>query len=131
VDGAYGAMQARLDAAKACGDAGCWAGKLADASAAVRDRAALEVGRAGGAAHAPALGDAVVRQVANEGDLAARYHAVLALGWISAREKLGGAGEGIATKIDAMLVQDRGRTLTAGANEDALRLATKLRRAAR
>jgi hypothetical protein len=29
-----------------------------------------------------------------------------------------------------MLAQDRGRALTAGVNEDALRLATKLRRAA-
>src|SRR5512146_737605 len=49
---AYEAMLARLDAAKTCGDAACWAGKLGDASAAVRDRAALELGRAGGAANA-------------------------------------------------------------------------------
>ena len=47
VDAAYAGMLARLDAAKACGDAACWIGKLADASAAVRDRAALELGRAG------------------------------------------------------------------------------------
>jgi HEAT repeat protein len=131
VEAAYAAMGARLDAAQACRDPACWAGKLSDASAAVRDRAALEVGRAGGAAQAPALGDAIVRQVSDDADLAARYHAVLGLGWISAREKLGEAGEGIAAKVDAMIVQDRGRTLTAGANEDALRLATKLRRAAR
>jgi hypothetical protein len=97
----------------------------------VRDRAALEVGRAGGAAQAGALGGAIVRPVSNEGDLAARYHAVLGLGWIAAREKLGAAGAEVAAKIDAMIAQDRGRTLTAGVNEDALRLATKLRRAAR
>ena len=49
-------MVARLDAAKGCGgQVGCWAGKLGDASAAVRDRAALEVGRAGGPAEAGAL----------------------------------------------------------------------------
>ncbi len=131
VEAAYEAMKARLDAARACTDAACWAGKLGDASAAVRDRAALELGRAGGAAQAAALGDAIVRQVSDEKDLAARYHAVLALGWISGREKLVQAGEAIAGKIDAMLAQDRGRTLTAGVNEDALRLATKLRRAAR
>ncbi len=132
IEAAYDAMRARLDAAKACaGDVDCWAGKLADASAAVRDRAALAVGRTGLAAQAPALGDAIVRQVSDEGDLAARYHAVLGLGWISAREKLGPAGETIATRIDAMIAQDRGRTLTAGVDEDALRLATKLRRAAR
>ena len=132
VEAAYEAMDARLDAAKACGaDVGCWTGKLAGASAAVRDRAALEVGRSGGAAQAPALGDAIVRPVTTEGDLTARYHAVLGLGWISAREKLGPAGEVIAAKVDAMIAQDRGRTLTVGVNDDALRLGTKLRRAAR
>ncbi len=129
VAAAFAGMTARLDAAKACADVACWAGKLADASAPVRDRAALEVGRAGGATHAAALGEAIVRPVGSDGDLAARYHAVLALGWIAAREKIGAAAEPIAHKIDAMLVQDRGRTLTAGVNEDALRLATKLRRA--
>jgi HEAT repeat protein len=131
IEAAYGAMAARLDAAKACRDAACWAGRLAHASAAVRDRAALEVGRAGGATHATALGDAIVRRVSGEADVAARYHAVLALAWLNAREKLGAAGATIADKIDAMIAQDRGRTLTAGANEDALRLATRLRRQAR
>ena len=86
-------MLARLDAAAACGaEAGCWAGKLADPSAPVRDRAALEVGRAGGAKHAAALADALVRPVEQDEELAARYHAVLALGWIASREKLGGGG---------------------------------------
>jgi HEAT repeat protein len=128
---AYAAMAARLDAAKACRDAACWAAKLADAAPGVRDRAALEVGRAGGAAQAAALGDAIVRVVSDDADLAARYHAVLALGWVDAREKLGAAGAAIADKIDAMIAQDRGRTLTAGVDEDALRLGTRLRRAAR
>ncbi len=130
VEAAFAGMAARLEAAKACGDAACWAGKLAEGSAAVRDRAALELGRAGGAQHAAALGDAIVRPVANDAELAARYHAVLALGWIAAREKVGAAGEAIATKIDTMIAADRGRTLTAGVNEDALRLATRLRRSA-
>jgi HEAT repeat protein len=128
---AFADMLARLDAARACGaDAGCWTGKLSDPSAAVRDRAALEVGRAGGAGHAAALADALVRPVQQDAEVAARYHAVLALGWIDSREKLAGAGAEIATKIDAMIAQDRGRTLTAGVNEDALRLATRLRRGA-
>ncbi len=131
VEAAYGAMAARLDAAKACRDAACWAGKLADSVAGVRDRAALEVGRAGGPAQAEALGAAIVRAVNDDADLAARYHAVLALSWIDGRQKLGAAGAAIAEKLDAMIAQDRGRTLTAGANEDALRLATRLRREAR
>ena len=130
MEAAFGGMVARLEAARACGDAACWAGKLADPSAAVRDRAALELGRAGRASHAVALGDAIVRPVANDAELAARYHAVLALGWIAAREKVGAAGEGIAARVDAMIAADRGRTLTAGVNEDALRLATRLRRGA-
>jgi hypothetical protein len=122
-------MTARLEAAGACRDAACWAGKLEAASAAVRDRAALELGRAGSAANAPALGDAIVRTVNDPADAAARYHAVLALGWIASREKIGAAGAPIAAKIDAMMAAERGRTLTAGVNEDALRLGTRLRRA--
>lgn len=127
---AYAGMTARLEAARSCGDVSCWAGKLGDGSAAVRDRAALEVGRAGTAAHAAALGDAVVRAVDGPADVAARYHAVLALGWIAGREKVGPAGAEIAKKIEAMIAADRGRTLTAGVNEDALRVATRLRRGA-
>lgn len=128
MEAAFARMAARLDAAKGCADVGCWARKLDDPAAAVRDRAALEVGRAGGAAHAPALVEAVVRPVGDDAALAARYHALLALGWIAAREKLAD-GATLADKLDAMLAQDRGRTLTAGVNEDAFRLATKLRRA--
>jgi HEAT repeat protein len=128
VQSSYAGMLARLDAAKVCGDAACWTGKLGDASAAVRDRAALELGRAAGVSAAVALGEAIVRPVNDPSELAARYHAVLALGWIAAREKVGAAGDPIATKIDAMIAADRGRTLTAGVNEDALRLATRLRR---
>jgi HEAT repeat protein len=130
VEAAYAAMAARLAAAAACAEVGCWAGQLADPAAPVRDRAALEVGRAGGASHAAALADAIVRPVADDADLAARYHGVLALGWIARREPVGAAGEAIAARIDAMIAADRGRTLTAGVNEDALRLATRLRRAA-
>jgi HEAT repeat protein len=130
VEATFARMSARLDAARGCADAACWAGKLADPAAAVRDRAALEVGRGGGAAHAAALGEAIVRPANDDADLAARYHAVLALAWVAAREKLGD-GPAIADKVEAMLAADRGRTLTAGVNEDAFRLATKLRRMGR
>jgi HEAT repeat protein len=127
----YAGMTARLDAARQCRDAACWAGKLSDPSAAVRDRAALEVGRVGSAAHAEALAEAIVRQVGGDEDLAARYHAVLALGWIARSGGAGPAGARMADEIDKMIAADRGRSLTAGVNEDALRLATRLRRAAR
>jgi HEAT repeat protein len=131
VEASFARMLARLDAAKACGDVACWAGKLADANPGVRDRAALEVGRAGGTGNAVALGDAIARPVGVEAELPARYHAVLALGWIAEREKIGAPGAAIAGKIDAMIGADRGRTLTAAVNEDALRLASRLRREAR
>ena len=129
---AYEGMLARLDAARACAsDAACWAKRLSDPSAAVRDRAALEVGRAGGPGEAAALVDAIVHPVNDEADVQARYHAVLALGWVSSRAPLGEAGRDLATRIDRMIAAEKGRNLTAGANDDALRVATRLRRQAR
>jgi HEAT repeat protein len=47
IEAAYAGMLARLGAAKSCADVACWAAKLGDAAAAVRDRAALEIGREG------------------------------------------------------------------------------------
>ena len=125
---AFGGMKARLTAATACGDVHCWSGKLDDPSPEVRDRAALEVGRAGGAADAPALAAAIVHPVENDADLTARYHAVLALAWIAGRDDLGPAGPEMAGKIDGMIAAERGRRVTEGVNEDALRLAVRLRR---
>jgi HEAT repeat protein len=131
VKAAYAAMLSRLDAAEACADGlPCWTGKLADASAAVRDRAALEVGRRGGAGEAPALADAAARAVNDEPDAGARYHAVLGLGWLAARAPLGAAAADVAGKLEAAIAADRGRTLTAGVNEEAARVAARLRRAA-
>jgi HEAT repeat protein len=124
---AFAGMKARLGAAADCRDLRCWSGKLDDARPEVRDRAALEVGRVGTAADAAALLSAVLHPVANEADLAARYHAVLGLAWISGREKLA-SGPDIAARIDGMIAAERGRRLTEGVNEDAFRLAARLRR---
>jgi hypothetical protein len=52
---------------------------------------------------------------------------VLALGWLARRGDLGAAGASAAEQIERMIAQERGRSLTAGVNEDALRLATRLR----
>jgi HEAT repeat protein len=132
VRAAYSAMLARLEAAEACADAvPCWAGKLADASAAVRDRAALEVGRRGGPGEADALASAAARTVNDDADAGARYHAVLGLGWLAGRAPLGAAAATAAAKLEAAIAADRGRTLTAGVNEEAARLAARLRRQAR
>lgn len=121
-------MKARLSAAAGCNDAACWAGKLGDPAPAIRDRAALEVGRSGTAAVAPALAKAMLLPVQDEAGVAARFHAVLALDWIAEREKLGAAGREIAGQIDGMIAAERGRRLTEVVNEDALRLAARLRR---
>lgn len=125
----YEGMLARLDAAQACGgSAACWEGKLEDARAAVRDRAALELGWAGSAKAVPALANAAARQVNDDEDVAARYHALLAIRWITAREPLGPAGGEVAAKLETLAALDRGRTLTEVVNEDAARLAARLRR---
>jgi HEAT repeat protein len=125
-------MLARLDAAKECGAAlGCWTGKLADASAEVRDRAALELRGAGGAAQVDGLTAAITRSVESDADLDARFHAVLALDLIARRQPLGAKGTEVAAALDRLLVADKGRALTAAVNEDALRLAGRLRKATR
>jgi len=125
---AFQGMKARLTAASACANVGCWAGKLDDGVAEVRDRAALEVGRAGTAADAARLAKALLHPVNTDADLTARYHAVLALGWLAGREKLGAAAQDIAGQIDGLIAAERGRRLTESVNEDALRLAARLRR---
>ncbi len=122
-------MRARLATARACaGAVACWAGKLLEPLPEVRDRAALEVGGAGGAAQAGALTEALVKPVQTDAELAARYHAVLGLDWLSRRVPLGAQGAELAGAIDKMVAGDKGRTLTAAVNEDALRLAGRLRR---
>ncbi|HET6440629.1 MAG TPA: HEAT repeat domain-containing protein [Anaeromyxobacter sp.] len=121
-------MKARLDAAAGCTSVRCWVGKLDDGVAEVRDRAALEVGRGGTAADVPRLVAALVHPVNTDADLAARYHAVLGLGWLAGREKLGGSARDIAEQIEKLIAAERGRRLTESVNEDALRLAARLRR---
>jgi HEAT repeat protein len=124
-------MVARLVAARACaGAVACWSGKLNDPLAAVRDRAALEVGRAGDAGMAAPLVEALVKPVQSDAELAARYHAVLGLDWLARRAPVGPTGVELAAAIDKMVAGDKGRTLTAAVNEDALRVAARLRRGA-
>ena len=124
---ALAGMRERLAAAATCGDVRCWAGKLGDASAAVRDRAALEVGRGGSGADAAALVEAAERPVDGDATLAVRTHAVLAVGWIAARGPVPD-GPALADRLERVIAQERGRTLTAAVNEEAFAVATRLRR---
>ncbi len=121
-------MEGRLAAARECAaDLPCWTRKLADPRPAVRDRAALEVGSRGTAAQAKALADAAVLKVDGEADLAARYHALLALDWVTAR---GAAAGGVADAREALVEREKARNFTAKVNEDARRIAVRLRRPA-
>jgi HEAT repeat protein len=128
---ALGQMMGRLEAAKTCKtELACWSGKLQDSSPAVRERAALEVGRAGDATHAQALLGAIVQPATAEADLSARYHALLALDWLTNRPGgLGTATPTVADKLDALVEQEKGRSFTVKVNEDVKRMAVKLRRA--
>jgi len=76
-----------------------------------------------------AIADAVLHPVVTEADRDARYHAVLALGWVAARAPLGAAGPEIANQLDRLIAAERGRRLTEVVNEEALRLSFRLRRA--
>ncbi len=121
-------MKARLEAARACReDLACWKGKLGG-EAAVRDRAALEVGRRGGPGDVTALVDAAALPVQDDADLVARYHALLGLEWILGQGAPGVAA--LADRLDAMVDKEKGRGFTAKVNEDARRIAMKLRRRA-
>ncbi len=123
-------LQARLAAAGECReDLACWTRKLADKDAGVRDRAALEVGRRGGPAQAEALVAAATLPVDGDEDLTARYHAVLALGWVTAQGVAGGPA--LAGKLQAVAERERNRNFTAKVNEDLERQAMRLRRTRR
>ncbi len=120
-------LQARLAAAGECReDLACWTRKLGDKDAAVRDRAALEVGRRGGAAQAEALVAAATLPVDGDEDLAGRYHAVLALAWVTAQGLP--AGPALAAKLQAVVEREKNRNFTAKVNEDLERQAMRLRR---
>ena len=123
-------LQARLAAAGECReDLACWTRKLGDKEPGVRDRAALEVGRRGGAGQAETLVAAATLPVDGDEDLAGRYHAVLALGWVTAQGVP--AGPALAGKLQAVVERERNRNFTAKVNEDAKRLAVRLRRQSR
>ncbi len=122
-------MQERVAAAAECGtDVARWSAKLSDPRGWVRDRAALEVGRRGDPGQAEALAVAAALPVESDDDLAARRHALLALEWVTARPAPAAAA--VADRLDALVGREKGRSLTAAVNEDARRLAVRLRRQA-
>jgi HEAT repeat protein len=114
-----------IDAAKECGsDAGCWSKKLDDPAPIVRQRAALELGRANHAAHTAAL----LKKMADD-NLEARIAAIQAVDWL-----IDGGGEAKKLAlahlptIDQQIETEKGKTQYVRANEDLKRLAARLHR---
>jgi len=114
-----------LDAARECAtDTGCWTKKLDDKSPQVRQRAALELGRAGQAASTPAL----LKHMSDD-NLEVRQAAIQAVDWLITVSK-DAEKQALAEleKIDQQLEAERGKTELVKANEDLRRLAARLHR---
>ena len=117
--------QKRLEAAKACkSDGACWAKKLDDADAGVRERAALEVGRSGNAELVAAL-----IQHLHETNLDARSAVIQAADWlITEKPQAAKVAAGSLDAIEKQLADERSKTEFVKVNEDLKRLAVDLHR---
>ncbi|MBN1205718.1 MAG: HEAT repeat domain-containing protein [Myxococcaceae bacterium] len=115
-----------LEAAKACGvEADCWAQKLGDKDARVVERAALALGRGGGAQHAAAMAGRL-----SEKDLDARFALIQGLDWLvgDSKEAAAKAREALP-KLQAQLAEEKGNSHFVKVNEDLRRLLFRLERA--
>ena len=121
---AFAALEAPLLAAGQCAQAtACWAGKLADAQALVRARAAYELGRAGATGQVAALSKA-----AADSDLHARIAAIRALEWLLPLAPAQGALKTAAVGLGAQLQAEQGSLRYVKVNEELRRLQAKLLR---
>lgn len=114
-----------LDAARECSsDSACWTKKLEDKSPQVRQRAALELGRAGQASATPAL----LKHLSDD-SLEVRQAVIQAVDWLLDTSK-DAEKQALAEleKIDQQLESDRGKTELVKANEDLRRLSARLHR---
>jgi HEAT repeat protein len=115
----------RLEAAKACGaDTGCWVKKLEDADKGVVERAAMEVGRGGSAAHVAALLGRMT-----ETNLDARQALILGVEWLleDTKEAVAQARSALPA-LEKQLTEEKGRTEFVLVNEDLRRLVARLQR---
>ena len=115
-----------LKADKECGDdVGCWSKKLDDKEAAVRMRAALELGHSGKAAAVdPLLGHL------HESDLETRVAIMAALDWlISDSKEAASKAHAKNDDVQKQLSEEKGKTEFVKVNEDLKRLALKIQRA--
>ncbi|HVE81790.1 MAG TPA: HEAT repeat domain-containing protein [Myxococcales bacterium] len=114
-----------LDAARECAsDAACWTKKLEDKTPQVRERAALELGRAGN----PASTAALLKHLSDD-SLDVRQAAIQGVDWLLDGSK-DAERQALADldKIDQQLETEHGKTELVKANEDLRRLAARLHR---
>jgi len=129
VGDAFAALEAPLAAAQACsaGDAaaqaGCWSGKLADASGLVRARAAYELGRLGQASSVSAL----LKGCADQ-DLVARLAAIRSVEWFLAAPAAQAELKAAAPQLAAQLASEQGKLQFIKVDEELKRLQVKLAR---
>jgi HEAT repeat protein len=120
-------MRKRLDAAKDCkADVACWATKLNDSDAGVRERAAYELGRSGKAEYVDAL-----TQKLTEKHLETRLAIIQAIDWLVHDNKEAATrAKNAIPALDKQLAEEKGKTEFVKVNEDLRRLAVKLKRSA-
>jgi len=113
----------------ACSDTACWQKLLSHAEPAVRERAALELGRAGGVSAVDPLLQAIKQTIAREADVPARVAAICALDWVTqddAAAKTRAKGE--IPALEALVEKDSQSMMTQRSAEEVKRLAIKLGR---
>jgi HEAT repeat protein len=118
--------QKRIAAAKDCkADAACWAKKLDDADAGVRERAAFEVGRSKNGALAGELTKRLT-----EKNLDTRLAIIQGTDWLvsDSKDAAKAAGEALPA-LEKQIAEEKGKTEFVKVNEDLRRLAVKLKRA--
>jgi HEAT repeat protein len=116
-----------LEAAKECqADTACWAKKLGDADAFVRERAAFEVGRAGKAEFVD-----VLTQRLTEANLDTRLAIIQGLDWLVHDSKEAAQkAKAFIPSLTKQLADEKGKTDFIKVNEDLKRLWVKLNRSA-
>ncbi len=120
-------MKANLEVAKGCGkDLGCWGEKLKDAKAApeVRERAALELGRAGKGEHLTLLASLL-----KESNLDLRLAIIQSAQWIlHANPDVRAKAKELAPALAEQIAQEKGKTEFVKVNEDLRRLLVSFNR---
>jgi HEAT repeat protein len=124
----FSVFRAPLEAAGTCKqDLACWSSKLKDPSQAVRQRAALEIGRSAHAEYAPALA-----QLVDDADAETRMAALQGLSWLVRSGTAAALSlKDSLPKLEQRLADDKGKQEYLAASEALKRLLADIRRRGR